>query len=461
MTTTTMSRWYPLRPHTEQRALWTSSARFRVAACGRRSGKTELAKRFAVTRALSPHTVPDYRVLLGSPTWQQARKIFWSDLKAMCPTWALRGQDRRKAISEGQMTVDLMNGGQIVVTGLDVAERAEGVPLDFVVVDEAADTKESAWLEHIRPGLSERAGEAWIISTPEGRNWLWRLAQQAQQDETGLWDFFTWPSADILPPEEIEIAKAELDERTFQQEYEASFLDVTGRVYYSFERDIHASERLEYRPVEPLYLALDFNVSPGVAVILQERLYEGKNPAVDRDTPVTMVVDEIWIKDNSNTVRVCEEFLSRYRSHRGQVRLYGDASGGARGTAKVEGSDWDLVDKALRPVFGRQQFAARNGKAITTASRLVTRVPATNPAVRQRINATNARLRSVDGTIRLLVDPRCRHTIEDLEGVTWSQDGTDIDKKGSPMLSHLSDALGYYLHREHPIVEHLSTWQQV
>ena len=92
-----LSRWYALRPHAEQRALWSSPARFKVAACGRRSGKTELSKRFAVISAIARHDVPDYRVILGSPTWQQTKRVFWKDVVALCPTWALKGQDRRRA----------------------------------------------------------------------------------------------------------------------------------------------------------------------------------------------------------------------------------------------------------------------------------------------------------------------------------------------------------------------------
>ena len=241
MTSATLTRWYALREHAEQRRLWTSLARFKVAACGRRSGKTEISKRFAVKSAMAPHDVSDYHVLLGSPTWQQSRRVFWRDIKALCPTWALKGQDRRRAISESEMTIDFANGAQIVVTGLDRPQRAEGTPVDLAIIDESADVKEEAFTEHIRPGLSERGGQAWLVGTPDGRKWFWQAAQKAQEDASGLWSFHTWPSSTVLDPAEIEIARAELDQRTFEQEYCASFLDATGRVYYAFRRELHAA----------------------------------------------------------------------------------------------------------------------------------------------------------------------------------------------------------------------------
>src|ERR1700722_4764891 len=38
-------RWVELRPHAEQLRLWHNQARFKLVPAGRRSGKTELAKR--------------------------------------------------------------------------------------------------------------------------------------------------------------------------------------------------------------------------------------------------------------------------------------------------------------------------------------------------------------------------------------------------------------------------------
>ena len=43
-----------MKPHAMQRALWLSEARFPICHSGRRSGKTELAKRRLVMRALDP-----------------------------------------------------------------------------------------------------------------------------------------------------------------------------------------------------------------------------------------------------------------------------------------------------------------------------------------------------------------------------------------------------------------------
>jgi hypothetical protein len=332
--------------------------------------------------------------------------------------------------------------------------RLEGSPLDLVVVDESADVREEAFTEHIRPGLSERGGQAWLVGTPDGRNWFWQMAQKAEADDSGLWSFHTWPSSTVLDPSEIEIARGELDSRTFQQEYEASFLDATGRVYWNFRRELHAAEALSYDPKLPLVLCFDFNVAPGVCAVIQEfPTYRGSNPAVDVTKSVTCVIDEVFCPTDSSTARISREIISRYGNHLGDVLCYGDASGGARHTSQVEGSDWSIVEKLLRPVFGRPRTRPGDGD-------FEIRVPNANPRERVRINAVNSRLQSADGRVHLLVDPRAVHVVQDFEGVTYRAGTSEIDKRSSPMLTHLSDAIGYYVALEYPLQEHAFVVQQ-
>jgi len=435
--------WTPLRPHAEQRRLWMSPARFRVVPAGRRAGKSMLAMRYGVKRARAIQRYPDARYIFAAPVYSQAKRIFWSNLKRLIPRHALIGGDPRRAISESELSIHLVSGAEILVTGLDVPERIEGNPIDFITVDEVGNCRKEAWTEHIRPALSERGGEAWLIGVPEGRNHYYELAVQAQEEQRAhpeLWSYHTWPSSDILPAEEIAIAKAELDELTFRQEYEASFVTFEGRVYYPFDRAKHC-ERLRYNPALDLMFAFDFNVSPGVAAVLQEQANVWARP--DLDSLVTCSVDEIWIRQNSNTRTVCARLIERYRNHPGLVWCFGDATGGAGGSAKVEGCDWDIIRACLKPVFG---------------DRLRFRVPAANPRERVRVNAMNSRLMAADGRIRFLVDPvSCPHTVLDFEGTTCTPDGSgDIDKKADPMATHLTDAAGYLCVEKYPLTQHIT-----
>ena len=150
------------------------------------------------------------------------------------------------------------------------------------------------------------------------------------------------------------------------------------------------------------------------------------------------VVDEIVLSD-SNTLEACQAFASRVQQFDPgnviQVQVYGDAAGSARSTAGK--SDYQIIREFFRtePRF-----------------RVSYHLPSANPSIRDRVNAVNAMLCNSQGMRRLFIDPRCRRLIRDLERVVWKADGHDnvgaqLDKS-DPELTHVSDALGYFVERE-------------
>lgn len=422
--------WTKLNLHPKQLALWDSKTRFAVVPCGRRSGKTELARRrFVIKGVLSP---TPRRICFAAPTFDQARTIFWNRLKDLIPRWMLD-----KDPADGPMKITLKhNGTEFFVTGLDKPSRIEGAPLHDIVMDESANLRPEAWKLHVRPMLSETMGSAWFTGVPEGRNHYFETYEIGLENADGFWSVHHWTSEEVLPlylgPEnaaaELLAAKRELDWDSYRQEYLADWVSFSGAVYHCFDSVLNVVKKdnqLSYwNPTEPLHLCFDFNVAPGVAVIVQER------------GGVSVAIDEVHIEKNSNTIKVVDKILERYKNHKGNVYLYGDATGGAQGSAKVQGSDWDIIRKQMLPVFGE---------------RLISRVPTHNPYERSRVNAVNSRLKASDGTRRAYVSEICKHLIRDLEGTPVKQDG-GIDKKADEKLSHISDAWGYYINARFPVV---------
>lgn len=420
-------RWTKLRPHAGQRRYWLSAARFNVAPCGRRSGKTEIAKRRLVRAGLKGTAFADPRFFAGAPVEQQAKRIYWRDLKALVPAWAKAGKP-----SESELRIDLVNGAEIWVIGFDKPERFEGPSWDGGILDEYANMRRETWGFHVRPALADRGGWCDFIGVPEGRNHYYDLNCDALADTTGEWAVHHWTSAEILPPEEIESARRNLDLLTYDQEFNASFVSFEGRAYYGFTQATHCVAGLaeRYDPAAPLVFCFDFNVSPGVACVVQER----RLPSGLRGTAV---IGEVWIPRHSNTVRVCDRLAEDWKAHRGEVHCYGDYTGDRRQTSQTEGSDWDLIRSALRKTFG---------------DRLRVKVEP-NPRERDRVNAFNSRLRSADGLVRLMVDPAAApHVVKDLDGVRVLEGTTgELDKKSDKELTHISDALGYYVAQEFPV----------
>jgi hypothetical protein len=443
------ARLYPLRYHPVQAAYERSTAKYNVVPAGRRSGKTEKAKRKVIKHLFTPTRWTDPRYFCAAPTRDQARQIYWDDLKKMIP------ERLRTETSETYMMIRTIMGSEVFVIGMDKPQRIEGRPWNGGILDEYADMKKGAWGENVQPALADRDGWCDLIGVPEGRNHYYDTYQYARDSGDPEWAAFTWLSSDILPAKVIERAKRSLDPLVYQQEYEASFVNFLGRIYYPFLAATHTSAKLTYDPRRPLILCFDFNVEPGIACVCQEQPLPGQFERDDNGIQLlnrplwgTGVIGEVWIPKNSNTPAVCRKLLTDWGRHQGAVLVYGDAAGGSRGTAQTEGSDWDLIKRFLRD-------GMRDGGDLLPGfgDRVHFNVPAANPAVRARINAVNTRLQTSDGQIRLMVNPNTApHVVRDLEGVTALAGGAgEIDKKGNPEMTHISDALGYYIEREFPI----------
>jgi len=439
----TMPKFKPLRYHRTQAALWQSQARFNVVPAGRRSGKTEIAgKRKLVVKAMKGNEEGNWKGFAAAPTRDQAKRIYWEDLKRLVPVTL-----RAKAPSESSLIITIVNGSEIHILGMDKPERAEGTPWDHGVMDEYGNMKEEAWPMHVRPALSDRRGTCDFIGVPEGRNHYYDLAMDAMADMdmhpdgNNTWGYYHWLSEDILPEEEILQAKKDLDELTYQQEYCGSFVVFSGLAYYKFDRKVHVSSCNQfYNKHHPLILTFDFNVSPGTANVIQEMTEWPQSQVPLIGHTCTSVIDEVYIPKNSNTERVCNTIVERYGNHQGLVFCYGDATGGAKGTAKVKGSDWDLIKGILNPVFD---------------TRISYKYRRSNPKERRRVNAVNSRLMNMMGDIHLQIDgAKAPNTVKDFEG-TRILDGTagEIDKKSDPKLTHLTDGIGYYIAEKFPVIK--------
>jgi hypothetical protein len=69
-----------------------------------------------------------------------------------------------------------------------------------------------------------------------------------------------------------------------------------------------------------------------------------------------------------------------------------------------------------------------------------------HPAVRDRVNATNAQFLNASGDIRLKIDRSCINLIQSCEQVLYKTGSNDIDK--SLDMEHITDALGYPIELE-------------
>src|SRR5260370_3160572 len=207
---------------------------------------------------------------------------------------------------------------------------------------------------------------------------------------------FTTEEGGNVWAEELAAAEREMDERTYRQEFQATFENLgVGRAYWAFERpgNVHV---LEFQHGQPLFWSLDFNVNPMCAVVGQI-MHDG----------TVHVLDEIVLED-ANTPAACEAFLERAQKWTlaapQPLWLYGDATGDNRHSSASR-TDWQIV----------QDFLRSHGWQFRVAQY----VPRENPPVKDRINCVNSSLSNQLGQHRLLIDPRCPALIRYLDQLVW------------------------------------------
>jgi hypothetical protein len=400
--------------HPLQGRVFRSPARFRVLVSGRRFGKTRLAIAELLSRVPSGGLI-----WYLAPTWDAARDICWRELKQWIP-----GGWLAKPPNETRLEVEFTNGARVQLKSAENADALRGRGLAFVAIDEYQDTDPMVWEDVIAPSLMDTRGSALFLGTPKSFNHLYDAYArgQAHQADWASWQFRSIDAAKPvghLDAAEIERFRATLDERSFRQEFEASFEALSGRAYYGFVRADHVAP-VALDPTWPVCLCFDFNIDPACAVVYQRF---GENVRIWREAKTRHSGGEA----TRATARKVRDLLNG-AGHRGEVRIYGDASGKS---GKTTGPSDHAV---LRELFGEATWC----------------IPSANPHVRDRVSAVNSRLRSMTGARHLVVDPSCAGLIADFEQVIFANNG-EIDKKSNPELTHLSDALGYGIARDFPV----------
>lgn len=398
-----------IKLHKKQMEVYRSKARFRVVVAGRRWGKTSLSRILMITRAKKPRQ----RIWYVAPTYRMAKQIMWSDLLEAIPKkWI-------KKINETSMSVTLINGSKIELRGADKPDSLRGVRIDFLVLDEFQDMVPEVWTQALRPTLADSKGDAIFIGTPKAYNYLYEVYRRGQNPafvERNLWQSWQFPTvtSPFIPASEIESARKDMDEKSFKQEFEASFETMSGRVYYAFDRKVHVRP-CEFNPKLPIWIGMDFNVDPMSMVVLQQQ-----------PDGTVWAVDEV-VLFGSNTEESCDALEKKYWRNQKQITMYPDPAGNQRQHARGE-TDLDILrEKGFKKIKHRKR----------------------HPKVADRVNSVNRMLRAADGSIRLYIDPKCVHLIKSLEQTIYKKGSRDMDKDMG--VEHSTDALGYPIELEFPI----------
>jgi PBSX family phage terminase large subunit len=377
----------------------TSDKKYAVLYGGLGSGKTFVGAHWAIAQcAQYPETVG----FIGANTQRQLREVALATLFEQ-----LEAIEAPYTYNQNRGIVRI-GDTRIIVRTLKNYNVLRGLEFGWAWIDEARDCEEEAWLV-CQGRLREKRGPltARLTTTPRGFDWVYQRFVEANHED---YDYITAKTGDNkFLPENYELdLKSAYDDRMYRQEVLGEIVNLNqGAVYYSFDRDKHITDTAIQN--HPIMVGMDFNISPFTAVFghyINGKLY---------------IFDEMYLKD-SNTYEVADWITQKYGRN---LMIIPDSTGRALKTASAGESDHSILKQA--------------GFRIP---------PVKNPFRADRYNCVNSMLEKGE----IVIDPKCKQLIRDLEQVTFKE-GTNVPDTKNKDLTHISDALGYLCWHVKPLIK--------
>jgi len=211
---------------------------------------------------------------------------------------------------------------------------------------------------------------------------------------------------------------------------------VGGRFYMEFRRykqvvDIPNFPRISaykgYTKDQALHIAFDFNIRPYMTLIICQRVANN-----------LFVIDEIAATEpNNSTPNICRLFLSRYKDHEGMIYVYGDPAGRHETTLTEQSvNQYSIIRKHLSDHL-----------------RVTVRIDKKAPAVELRGQFINEIFKNQFGGIRVFIDEKCIHMVDDFMYTQAAADGTKFKERVRDQetnlihekFGHFSDAFDYLM----------------
>jgi PBSX family phage terminase large subunit len=381
---------------------------------GSRSGKTYKLVRAVIIRACKTKS----RHVILRLCFNHIKTSIWLD--TLPKVLATSFPDLQVKWNRSDYFLTLPNESEIWVAGLDdekALEKILGKEYSTIYFNECSQisyTQIQVALTRLAEKSSLKKKVYYDANPPTKRHWTYWFFIKGVHPETGeLVDSNKYASMLMNPQDNLENIDEEylsllnsLDEKQRKRFLLGEFNDDSdGSAYYSFNRDNNVRGIDATYKQGTVHIGMDFNVQPMTAICCY---YINK---------VFYIYDEVFL-ENSDTFKMVNEL--KKRNYKG-ARIYPDSTGANRKTS----------GKSDHAILIEDGFTVVNTR---------------NPFVTDRVNNVNRLLR--DG--KIVIDPKCKKLINDLEKVTWKND--DLDQKTDKMLTHISDALGYLCHAMDPLI---------
>lgn len=392
------------------------NTKYRAYVGGFGSGKTFVGCLDLIIFAMqNPKTVQGY----FGPTYAAIRDIFYPTFEEAASLLGFRCE-----IRESNKEVHLYRGrlyyGTIICRSMDNPSSIVGFKISRALVDEIdildAKKAENAWnkiaarLRLVIHGVVNSIG---VTTTPEGFKFVYAKFAENPTESYSMVQASTYENKDYLPPDYIDTLLETYPDQLITAYLGGKFVNLTsGTIYSSYDRIKHKSSET-IKEGEPLFIGMDFNISKMAATVY-----------VMRDKAFHAVGE---IVDGYNTPTVAQTIKERYKDAGHPVYIYPDSSGKNR-TRMGGASESDIA--ILEQEYGFE-----------------CRYKAQNPAVKDRINATNA---AFDHGRLFVNEKLCPNVAACFEQQSYDKNGEPDKAAGK---DHQNDASTYPIAYEMPIIK--------
>lgn len=394
---------------------------------GYRSGKTFVG---CVRLWMLAMQYPGIKLGYFAPTYPMISDIFYSTIaevgEMLSDEWGVNlAVDINVSRKEVKLFVDDVEYSMVKCRAMEHAHRIVGFDINHAQIDEIDTMKmnkaDAAWKKIIARMSSVRddypVNTVDFTTTPEGFNFVHKLFVVDLQERPEIAEFYsltkasTRQNAKNLPSDYIPSLYNTYPSQLVDAYVDGEFVNLTsGTVYYAYKRQKCRSHET-IQPKETLYVGQDFNVGKMASTVY-----------VQRGKVWHAVAELVDLFDTPDVIRVIQD---RWKNTGHKIVIYPDASGNNRKSNQASTSDIAMLQQAGFDV----------------------RVNASNPAVKDRVLATN---KALESGLLMVNDHDCPHTARGLEQQAYDKNGEP--DKGSGV-DHQNDATTYPIAYEMPVVK--------
>lgn len=348
------------------------------------------------------------------PTYDLSEELFIQPFIGMLEEYNI---DYEYNIAKHRITTGY---GTIKVYQLQAPQRIIGASLNYIGFDEfdveSWKNCDVAFKKAIGRMRGSEDTEIFIVTSPEGYHYTHKIFVEDDNDDRFLVHGKTTDN-NTLPESYIRLLESTYPKPLLDAYRDGKFVNLTAlSTYYNFRRKDHV-KKVKYNPNLPIHIGMDFNLFPITCTLLHYS--ENSNPKVQ-------VFDEIELHYGGGNEILTETLINEIKRKYPNKRYiaYPDPAGKSKSTSSLH-SDHDLLRRASFEL----------------------RVKPAAPRITDSVNAVNKAFEK-----DIIIDPKCKGLITDLEQVTNLPNSRQINKKDSNR-THFTDGFRYFVDYCMPIIK--------